>query len=129
MKETTKVEILDQDDLVPPTYDITPGWVDRNRTLVETSRRISRALMVVSPPPARIALGVVSVAADALLLADEYGRKRGDLKEGALSGAGIALEGLALIASSKLAPARLAASLTGIEAARSALDRLRTKAV
>ena len=125
MTDPLKGEILDDAVVVPEAHDVTPGWIGRNRNAIETGRRVTRALMIVAPPPARIALGVASVAADALLMADDYGRRRGDLREGAVTGAALALEGVTLLAMSRLAPARLAANLAGIEAARSMLDKLR----
>ena len=42
--------------------------------------------------------------------------------------AALTLEGLALMATTRLAPARLAASMGGIEAARSALQKIRGSA-
>ena len=118
-------EILGDDVTVPPAHDVTPGWIGRNRGRIETGRRLTQALMLVAPPPARIALGVASVAADALLLADDYGRRRGDPREGAVAAGALALEGAALVAMSRFAPARLAANLAGIQAARAALARLK----
>jgi hypothetical protein len=124
MTESLKGEILGDDVAVPPVHDVTPGWIGRNRTAIETGRNVTRALMVLAPPPARVALGVASVTADALLLADDYGRRRGDLKDGAVTGAALALEGIALMAMTRFAPARLAANIAGIEALRSALAKV-----
>ncbi len=125
MPEPLIGEVLKEDVIVPPVHDVTPGWVGRNRRAIETGRRVSHALMVVAPPPARIALGAVSLAADAVLFVDDYGRKRGDLREGAVTAGALALEGVALMAMSRFAPVRLAANLAGIEAARAALAKLR----
>jgi len=118
-------EILPAEAVVPPTHDVTPGWVARHQRRIETARKLTRALMVVAPPPARIALGAASLAADAMLVVDEYTRRRGNPKKGAGDMAALTLEGLALMAASRFAPARLAASLGGIEAAREALRELR----
>ncbi len=128
MTKSLEGEVLSDDDTVPPVHDVTPGWIGRNREHIETGRRLSQALMLLAPPPARIALGVASVAADALLLADEYGRRRGDPREGAVAAGALALEGAALLAMSRFAPARLAANLAGIQAARTALGRLKARA-
>lgn len=125
MSDPLKGEVLDDAASVPPVHDVTPGWIGRNRATIETGRRMSRALMVLAPPPARLALGAVSVMADAALLADDMTRRRGDLKDGAVTGGALVLEGLAVVAMSRFAPARLAANLAGIEAARTALARLR----
>jgi len=116
-------EILPAEAVVPPTHDVTPGWVARHQRRIETARKLTRALMVVAP--ARIALGAASLAADAMLVVDEYTRRRGNPKKGAGDMAALTLEGLALMAASRFAPARLAASLGGIEAAREALRELR----
>ena len=128
MAEPKHGEILEEHTVVPPAHDVTPGWVGRNRDLLETGRRVTRALMIVAPPPARFALGAASLMADAALMVDEYGRRRGDLREGAGDAAALTLEGLALMAATRFAPARLAASLGGIEAARSTLQKIRGSA-
>lgn len=118
-------DILDERELVPPAHDITPGWIARNRGWLENGRRLTHTLMVVAPPPARIALGFVSIAADAVLMVDEYGRKRGDKRRAAGDAAVLGFGGLALFAATRFAPARLAVSLGGIEATRSVLNRWR----
>ena len=119
-------DILHNGDLVPPAHDVTPGWIARNRHWLEHGRRLTHTAMIVAPPPARIVLGFVSIAADATLMIDEYGRKRGDKRRAAGDAAVLGLEGLALFAATKFAPARLAVSLGGIEAMRSALNKWRS---
>jgi hypothetical protein len=116
-------EVPDEGAEVPPAHDVTPGWIGRNRQAIERGRRVARALVLVAPPPARLALAAVSVAADAVLLADELGRRLEDGRSGRLRTAALVLEGAAVLAASRLAPARLAANLAGIEAARRVLDR------
>lgn len=118
-------EVLNDADDVPPAADITPGWVGRNRETLEAGRQVTRALMVIAPPPARIALGAASLVADGVLMADEYTRRRGDVRKAPGELAAFGLEGLALMAASKFAPARLAASIGGIEMAREALRKLK----
>lgn len=127
MTDPSHAEILDESVEIPPVHDVTPGWIGRNRTTIERGRNFSRALMLVAPPPARIAFGAVSVAADALLLADEMGRRLEEREQGSLRAGALVLEGAALIAISRFAPARLAANLAGIEAARTALVRLQRR--
>ena len=114
-------EVMEQDADVPPAHDVTPGWIGRNRLAIERGRGLARALVLVAPPPARLALGALSIAADAVLLADELGRRLEDRPRGGLRAAGLVLEGAAVLAASRLAPARLAANLAGIEAARHVL--------
>lgn len=122
-------QILDETDEVPPVHDVTPGWVGRNRDAIERGRNLTRALMLVAPPPARIAMGAVSVAADALLLADEVQRRLEDPQNGTIRAGALISEGVMLVAISKFAPARLAANLAGIEAARGALARLKERRI
>ena len=109
----------------PAARDITPGWVGRNRGLIEQSRNLGRALMPVCPPPARLALAGITVGADALLLADDLRRRGEDPADCSLRAGGLVLEGAALVAMSRFAPLRLAQNLAGIEAARATLARLR----
>ncbi len=117
-------EVLEDGAEVPPAHDVTPGWIGRNRQAIERGRGVARALLLVAPPPARLALGALSIAADAVLLADELGRRMEDRPRGGLRAASLVLEGAAVLASSRLAPARLAAHLAGIEAARHVLGRV-----
>jgi hypothetical protein len=124
MPELLNGEVLEDGAEVPPVHDVTPGWIGRNRQAIERGRRVARAMILVAPPPARLVLGAVSIAADAMLLADEIGRRMEDRPKGALRAAGVVLEGAAVLAASRLAPARLAANLAGIEAARLVLGRV-----
>lgn len=107
--------------------DVTPGWVSRHRERIEAGRRLSIAAMTLAPPPARIALAAVSVAASGVLLADDMRRRRVAQGDGALEAGALALEGAALLAVSRFAPGRLARNLAGIEAARAGLSRLRRR--
>ncbi|MEM7670496.1 MAG: hypothetical protein AAF317_15400 [Pseudomonadota bacterium] len=116
-------EPLPDDAPDPDAHDVTPGWIGRNRQAIERGRQVSRALILVAPPPARLALAAVSVAADAALLADEMKRRLRERDDGPVRAGALVLEGAALFAMSRFAPARLAANLAMIEAARTALDR------
>ncbi|MFK7943043.1 MAG: hypothetical protein AB8B85_09055 [Paracoccaceae bacterium] len=127
MNDRAQGHILDETDETPPVHDVTPGWVGRNRHSIERGRNLTRALMLVAPPPARIAFGAVSVAADAILLADEVNRRLEDKDRGTVRASALVLEGVALVAVSRFAPARLAANLAGIEAARGALARIKDR--
>ncbi|MEL6219052.1 MAG: hypothetical protein AAFR79_11390 [Pseudomonadota bacterium] len=113
-----KGEILIEGTPDPEARDVTPGWVARNRGAIERARNIARAMIVPAPPPVRIALGAATVAADALLLADDMRRRGEDREVGVLRAGALVLEGAAVLAVSRFAPARLAANLAGIEAAR-----------
>ncbi|MBY8977052.1 hypothetical protein KHP62_14640 [Rhodobacteraceae bacterium NNCM2] len=116
-------DTLPEDAPDPEAYDVTPGWIGRNRASIERGRNLGRMLMLVAPPPARLALAAVSVAADAVLLANDVKRRMKDPAEGAVGASVLALEGAALLAMSRFAPARLAANLAGIEAVRAAVKR------
>ena len=128
MTERIEGLILDETDETPPVHDVTPGWVGRNRDSIERGRNLTRALMLVAPPPARIAMGAISVAADALLLADEVNRRLEDRERGAVRAGALVMEGITLVAVSRFAPAKLAANLAGIEAVRGALARIKEQA-
>jgi hypothetical protein len=123
MREARAGVVLENDAEAPQAHDVTPGWIARHRKSIERGRRVARALVLVAPPPARLVLGAVSVVADAVLLADELGRRLEERPRGALRAAGVVLEGAAVLAASRLAPARLAANLAGIEVARHVLGR------
>ena len=125
MTERIEGSILDETDETPPVHDVTPGWVGRNRDSIERGRNLTRTLMLVAPPPARIAMGAISVAADALLLADEINRRLEDRERGVVRAGALVMEGITLVAVSRFAPAKLAANLAGIEAIRGALARIK----
>lgn len=110
---------------IPPVTDVTPGWVGRNRVVFERGRDVTRVLMLAAPPPARVALAAVSLGADAILIADDVRRLRAERGDAALRTGALVLEGVALAASTRFAPARLAANLGAIEVARQMLDRVR----
>lgn len=121
-------EILPADAPEKAARDVTPGWIARNRATIDRGRMLGRALIPLAPPPARLALAGLSIAADALLLADDV-RRHGEPSEHAgLRAGGMVLEGAALIAMSRFAPVQLARNLAGIEAARQALSRIRLPA-
>lgn len=122
-------QILDESEDIPRAHDVTPTWITRNRDAIERGRNLTRALMLAAPPPARLAMGAVSIAADALLLADEVGRRLEDPRNGTLRAGALLSEGAMLVAVSKFAPVRLAANLAGIEAARGALARLKERRI
>ncbi|MEM9043750.1 MAG: hypothetical protein AAGC81_03575 [Pseudomonadota bacterium] len=125
--ETIEGKPLSNDAPDPEAFDVTPGWVGRNRAAILQMRRVGGAIMVIAPPPARLALAGAIVAADALLLVDDVKRRMESPGTGAIRGGALALEGVALFAMSRFAPVSLAANLAGIEAARSALMRLSRK--
>ncbi|MEM7177143.1 MAG: hypothetical protein AAF503_05515 [Pseudomonadota bacterium] len=120
-------ETMPDDAPDPQAHDITPGWIARNRASIERGRRLGQAVMLVAPPPARIALAAASVAVEAVLLGDDVKRRLKDPGEGVVTAALLATEGAALLAMSRFAPVRLAANLAGIEAVRSALQNLAPK--
>ncbi|MEM1385859.1 MAG: hypothetical protein AAF713_17040 [Pseudomonadota bacterium] len=121
-------EVLEDRTPDPAASDVTPGWIGRNREHIERGRQLSRALIIVAPPPARLALAAVSVAADGLLLADDLRRRDLEPGAGGVKAGSIVLEGLALAAMSRFAPTALARNLVAIETARTALNRLGQRA-
>lgn len=122
-RRTLEGDILDDGIEVPPAHDVTPGWIGRNRTAIERGRNLARVLMVAVPPPVRIPLAVASLAADAVLIADDLQRRREEPHKAGLRGGALVLEGAVVLASTRFAPARLVANLAGIEAARKALGK------
>ncbi len=120
-------ETLSKNASDPEAHDITPGWIARNRSVIERGIKLGQLAMLVAPPPARIALAAASVAAEAVILADDVKRRLKDPGEGVVTAGLLATEGAALLAMSRFAPARLAASLAGIEGVRSALQNLASK--
>lgn len=123
-RKTLEGDVLGDGVQTPPVQDVTPGWIGRNRRTLERGRNLTRALMVVAPPPARVPLAVVSIAADMALLADDVRRCGEDRGRGGLRAGALVLEGAAVLAVTRFAPARLAANLSGIEAARRAIDKM-----
>lgn len=125
--KTLHGETLSEDIPDPDAHDVTPGWIGRNRQAIERGRRLGHLAMLVAPPPARIALAAASVAAEAVLLADDVKRRLKDPGEGAVTAGLLATEGVALLAMTRFAPVRLAANIAGINAVRSALQNLASK--
>lgn len=123
--ETLEGVVLGEDAPEAAARDVTPGWIGRNRQSFETARTLSRAAIPFAPPPARLALAGVSVAVDALLLAEDMRRQGLEREEFALGAVSVVLEGAAIAAMSRHAPGRLARNLAGIEAARRVLTRVR----
>ena len=116
--------ILEDEIVTPNAHDVTPGWISRNRVALDRARAVTRVLMLVAPPPVRIPLALASLVADSALWAEDVRRRREDETTGRLRGVALALEGAAVVASSRFAPARLAANIGAIEAARRVTDRL-----
>jgi len=117
-------EILGSEVPDPEAREVTPGWITRNRDLILKGRSVARALIIAAPPPARLAFAAASVAADGLLLAEDVRRGLLDRKVAGLRAGGLALEGAALIAATRFAPAILVRHASRLAAARSILNRL-----
>ena len=122
--EPLEGEVLGDEIETPKAHDVTPGWVSRNRQTLERARTVARAAMVIAPPPVRIPLALVSLAADTAILTADIRRRREDAEGGGLKGVALTLEGAAMLAATRFAPARLAANLGALEAARRVTDRL-----
>ena len=117
-------EILGREVPDPEAREVTPGWVTRNRGLILKGRTVARALMIAAPPPARLAFAAASVAADGLLLAEDVRRGLLDRKAAGLRAGGLVLEGAALVAATRFAPAILVRHRARLAAARSVLNRM-----
>lgn len=122
--EALEGEILEDGIVAPDTHDVTPGWISRNRTTLTRASNVTRTLMLVAPPPLRIPLALASLAANSALWAEDVRRRREDARTGGLRGAALALEGAAMLAASRYAPVRLAASIGAIEMARNVTNRM-----
>lgn len=116
-------ELLPPDAPDPDAFDVTPGWICRNRRLIEQARHVGRVAIAFAPPPARLALAGATVAVDAVLLADDLRRRRVEKADGGMQAGALVMEAVALTAMSRFAPARLAANIAGIEALRHAFKR------
>lgn len=117
-------ELLGRDAPDPEARDVTPGWISRNRAAILRGRGMAQALSLAAPPHLRLALTAAGIAAEGLLFAEDW--RRGVLDgRGARNRAGrLALEGAAILAASRLAPALVARHRARIEAARAAARRL-----
>lgn len=122
--EVLEGEILEDGIATPRAHDVTPGWISRNHATLDRARTVTRALMMVAPPPMRIPLALASLAADSALWAEDVRRRREDAAKGGLRGVALALEGAAVLAASRYAPVRLAANIGAIEAARRVTERM-----
>lgn len=120
-------EVLDKGDPGPRGADEEPprpSWIERNRGLVEQGKTLAATAVVVAPPPARLALAALTVMADGVLLAEDVRTGKIDRDRARLRAGGIALEGLALVAASRLAPAILARNQTRLKTVRNIVRRM-----
>lgn len=121
-------EILDREDPGPRGEDEPeppePSWIERNRGFIEQGKTLAQTVLIVSPPPARLALAALAVAADGVLLAEDMRSGKLDRSQARMRAGGIALEGLALFAASRLAPAVLARNQLKLRRARDILSRM-----
>ena len=101
-----------------------PSWIERNRGFIEQGKTLAQTALVVSPPPARLALAALSVAADGMLLAEDMRTGRIDRDHARWRAGGIALETLALVAASRLAPAVLARNHLRLRKIRDVVARM-----
>ena len=105
-----------------------PSWIERNRGFIEQGKTLAQTVLVVSPPPARVALAAFSVAADGLLLAEDMRSGRLDRNHARWRAGGIALETLTLVAASRLAPAVLARNRSRLHKIRAIVGRMEATA-
>ncbi|MDH3666412.1 MAG: hypothetical protein OEN23_05735 [Paracoccaceae bacterium] len=123
-KPALEGEILGNEIPDPGTREVTPGWITRNRDLIRKGQSVARALIVVAPPPARLALAAASTAADGLLLAADFRRGLIDGKTAGVRAGEVALEGAAIIAATRLAPQFFSRHHRKLAAAQSVLRRV-----
>lgn len=112
-------EILEGEAPDPKARDVTPGWITRHRKQIRRGRDVAQALIVAVPPPVRLMLTAATIAADGLVLAEDL--RRGVLDGRAARGrAGrLLMEGVALFAATRFAPAIIARHKARIATARS----------
>lgn len=101
-----------------------PGWIGRNRALLEQARRLAASAAMLAPPPARVPLAAGCLAIDGVLLAEEARTGGMDAATVSVRAAGLVLESGALVASTRLAPALLARNGARILMARRVLARI-----
>jgi len=116
-------EILGDEAPDPEAREVSPGWVTRNKDIILKGQSVARALIVIAPPPARLALVAASTAADGLLLAADFRRGLVDRKTAGARVGGIALEGAAIFAATRFAPQLFSRHHRKLAAARSVLRR------
>ncbi|MGF1501194.1 MAG: hypothetical protein ACFBSD_05190 [Paracoccaceae bacterium] len=104
---TGRHDILDEDAPDPRARDVTPGWIARHRARIEAGRQAALVLLPFAPFPARLPLAALSVAAEGVLLAEEWRTGRIEGRNARLRAWRIAGEGAALLAVSRAAPAVL----------------------
>lgn len=112
-------ELLEDEAPDPKARDVTPGWITRHRERIRRGRDVAQALIVAVPPPVRLALTAVTIAADGLVLAEDL--RRGVLDGRAARGhAGrLLIDAVALFATTRFAPAIIARHKARVAAARS----------
>ena len=126
-KDVLDGEILDKDDPGPQgarDEPPPPTWIERNRGLIEQGKTLAQTAIIVSPPPARLALAALSVVADGILLREDMRTGKIDRDRARLRVGGIAIEGLALVAASRLAPAILARNRSRLKTAKDIVSRM-----
>ncbi|MEM6679913.1 MAG: hypothetical protein AAF675_18780 [Pseudomonadota bacterium] len=101
-----------------------PGWVGRNRSLIENGQEMARMAVPFLPPPARLGVVAASLAVEGLLTVEDArtGRVRGG--DAGLRGVGIALDALGLAAAARLAPAPILRHAGRIAAVRAVFARI-----
>ena len=117
-------EILEERVPDPEAREVTPGWVTRNRDLITRGQAVARSLIIIAPPPARLALAAAAAVADGVLLATDFRRGLVDLRSAGVRAGGIALEGATIMAATRFAPRIFAQHHHKILMARSVWRRL-----
>jgi hypothetical protein len=119
-------DILGNEAPDPEAREVTPGWVTRYRDMILKGQSVAQALIVLAPPPARLALAVASTAADGVLLVADFRRGLIDRNTAGARVGGLALEGAAIFAATRFAPQLFARHHRKLAAVRSALRRFET---
>lgn len=123
-RQALEAELLGRDAPDPEARDVTPGWVSRNRALILRGRAMAQALSLAAPLHFRLALTAAGIAADGLLFAEDWRRGALDGRAARNRAGRLALEGAAVFAASRLAPALMTRHRARIEAARAVARRL-----
>ncbi|MEM7529426.1 MAG: hypothetical protein AAF416_17440 [Pseudomonadota bacterium] len=125
--ETVDGEILNSDAPGPKDDARTvrgPGWIGRNRALIEKGRDTARIVLPLAPPPVRLGLVAASLAADGLLTLEDARTGRTERGEAGMRGVGLALDALTLAASARIAPAAVIRQAGRIATLRAVVSRL-----
>lgn len=105
---------------VPPR----PDWLARQRGRLEQGRDLAHLALPFAPPQVRVPLIAATLAVEGLLTYDDARSGRVRKPVAGMRGVGIALDGLGLAASSRIAPVALARQARRIATLRTVFSRV-----